>query len=578
MPSEPDPSDEGRFEPSPWQRPRLSLTARLAARLLRLQPRHGPRIAGQIRRDPLDLPRWALTLAILLTMLLFLALLVVFFLPAEARADDDKTADPQGINFDTPTKDWYKGPVRYLITKPEIKSYKTLADKEDRRNFIDWFWKRRDIVPDTPTNEFRDRFELRVHESTRMFSETTKPGWKTDMGKIYILVGPPDEINRDMVAKSHRGIVTWVYRSPPFPDLPPNTVVGFAKEASGEYMLSSSPSVDSDVARGLQFKREKILGDSRQIIYGRDPALLDQGMPFTQGPLETMLIYGRMQQLPPAEEALFQTFVETREFYGAIPLDSQAEFYKASDGTTYATLTVGIKTTSVQYRSKGGRDVPEVAVFGKLISREAEGETYSLAGDSSFAESRGNETAGLSDLLVFQATGSFKPGRYLVILGVQDKVSQKVASYRKEIVIPDYSGAALTLSSITLGGTMEPEDYVESSAKPFHLGKFLLVPQADRQFRKSNTLNIYFQIYNPRPDPTGGSPRLAVRYVFEARDDLGNFTPFATYAIPESQGQVQGYSVPLEKWPAGEFRVRVEVGDLVASTTATGEATFAIIP
>ena len=66
------------------------------ARLLRLRPRHGPRITGEQVRDGLMIPRWALTLAILLTMLLFLALLVLFFLPADARA-----SEADGINFDT---------------------------------------------------------------------------------------------------------------------------------------------------------------------------------------------------------------------------------------------------------------------------------------------------------------------------------------------------------------------------------------------------------------------------------------------------------------------------------------------
>ncbi len=160
--------------------------------------------------------------AILPSRLTSLTLLGVFAVlcclaPGAARAGAD------GINFDKPTKKWYQGPVRYIISKQEKKAYKALDTEVERAIFIDWFWERRDVVPDTPQNEFRDRFEKRVFETTRLFSFTTKPGWKTDMGKIYIMVGPPDDIVKDIMAKTHRGIITWIYRRPPFPDLPPNT-------------------------------------------------------------------------------------------------------------------------------------------------------------------------------------------------------------------------------------------------------------------------------------------------------------------------------------------------------------------
>src|SRR5260221_5199208 len=72
-----------------------SLTSMMAARLLRLRPQHGPRRTGQQVPDNLMIPRWALNLAILLMLLLFLALLVLFFLPTDAHA-----SKADGINFD----------------------------------------------------------------------------------------------------------------------------------------------------------------------------------------------------------------------------------------------------------------------------------------------------------------------------------------------------------------------------------------------------------------------------------------------------------------------------------------------
>ncbi len=541
------------------------------ARLLRLRPRFGPRITGGQVPDGLMIPRWALTLAILLTMLLFLALLVMFFLPADARA-----SEADGINFDKPTKDWYKGPVRYVITKLEIKAYKGLESEAERQNFIDWFWERRDIVQTTRENEWRDRFERRVLEATRMFSHTTKPGWKTDMGKIYILVGPPDEINSDLVAKTHRGIVTWVYRRPPFPDLAPNTVIAFAGDTSGEYVLSSNPTLDADVSRWLKLSEVKRTADDVIMREGHDPVLLNQGVPYSQTDLGTRMIFGRMQQLPPREEELFRSFVATKEYYGGIPLESRLDSYQATDGLTFITLTVGVKSSSVQYRSRRGKDLPDVSVFGKLISRTNPDEVVSLASDSSFAEDLANTQAGPDDLLVFQATAGLKPGRYQIVLGVEDKVSKKVAAFRKDVEVPDFASKTLTLSSITLAGRMTPTDYAASGGKPFYMGNFRVVPRPDAAFRTSEDLNIYFQIYNPVRDPGTGAPKLDVSYSFRSKQPDGTLKDFGAYSVKNSTGQVQGYSVPLAKWPPGDYEVAVTVKDDVAGASQSATAGFVV--
>jgi GWxTD domain-containing protein len=548
-----------------------SLSSFLMGRLLR-RPSHGPRPTGQRVRDGLEAPRWALTVALLLFLLLFMAFLILLFGPTPSEAS---TTD--GINFDRPSKDWYQGPVRYIISRQEVKAYKALETPAERATFIDWFGQRRDIDPAVPGNGFRERFEQRVYECTRKFTFTTMPGWKTDMGKIYILVGPPDEVISDTVAKTHRGTITWIYRRPPFPDLPPNTVVAFARDVTGEFRLSTSPTLDSDVARGLQWSRVKLDADQRLVTANRDPILLEAGAPLSQTQLESQMIYGRMQQLPPREEELFKTFVATKETYGmAIPMETRFDFYRGGDGLTYTTVTVGIKSSSVQFRSRGDKEIPDVGVFGKLVSREHPDESYPLSSDSAFSESPDNAEAGAGDLLIFQAVGGFKPGVYQAILGVEDRVSRKVSSVVRQVDIPDLSQPALSLSSITLAGSLEPTDYLSSTAKPFQIGKFRLSPRPDSIFSKRDELNVYFQVYNPATDSGTGKPKLDVLYTFRKRDAQGNFQDMGTYQVKDSLAQVHGYAVALERWPEGEYGLMVSVIDQVAKATVRSESSFTI--
>ena len=555
------------------RRPPISLSAFLIARLLRLRPSHGPRPMGQVRRDALDAPRWALTIGILLFLIVFLSLVILFLSAAPARAASD------GVNFDKPTKDWHQGPVRYIITKVEIKAYKALETEAERATFIDWFWQRRDIEPSTPQNEFRDRYESRVFDAQKKFISSATPGWKTDMGKIYILVGPPDEINSDVMGQSHRGTVTWVYRRPPFPDMQPNTVIGFARDVSGEFRLSINPTIDSDVARGLKFARTMITADGTTIRAGQtDPLLLAAGATLSGSQIETGMTYGRMQMLPPREEELFKSFVSSRESYGTtIPMETRFDFYRAGDDT-YTTVTVGIRSTAVQYRARGGREVPDVGVFGKLISKSNPDLSYPLSSESGFADSPENASAGVADLLIFQAVGAFKPGQYRAILGVEDRVSNKISSMVREIEVPDLTGGTLRLSSITIAGSMEPTDYATSTAKAFQIGKFKFIARPDAVFSKSEELDVYFQVYGPANDEATGKPKMDVLYTFRRRSEDGGYQDVGTYKVSDSPAQVQGYAVPLEKWPEGTYALTVTIFDKVAKTQATGDAIFIIRP
>jgi GWxTD domain-containing protein len=563
------------LDDAPRRRP-LSLSASWMARLLRLTPARGPRPTGQVRRDPLDAPRWALTLGILLFLIVFLTLVILIFAATPSQAGND------GINFDKPAKDWYQGPVRYIITKVEIKAYKALETDAERATFIDWFWQRRDIEPSTPQNEFRDRFEQRVLESQRKFISSATPGWKTDQGKIYIMVGPPDEINSDVMGQTNRGIITWVYRRPPFPDMPANTVIGFARDVSGEFRLSVNPTIDSDVARGLKFSKTMITADQTLIHAGAtDPALLAAGATLSQTQIETSMMYGRMQQLPPHEEELFKTFVSSRESYGTtIPMEMRFDYFRGvgtdAPDATYTTVTVGIRSTAVQYRVKEGQERPDVGVFGKLVNKEHPEESYPLSSEGGFAESPENSKAGVFETLIFQAVGAFKPGHYRAILGVEDRVSNKISSVVKEIEIPAFSGEGLKLSSLIVAGVLEPGDYATSTAKAFQMGKFRIIARPDATFDKSEELDLYFQVYGPANDPVTGKPKMDVLYGFRKRQDDGTYSDVGTYKVADSPAQVQGYAVPLEKWPEGTYAVTVIVIDKVAKTQAQGDAIFTI--
>ncbi len=103
----------------------------------------------------------------------------------------------------------------YIITNEERRAFLRLETDDERETFIDQFWKRRDPTPDTPENEFKEEHYRRIAQANLRFPTAQgKAGWKTDRGRIYIVYGPPDEIDdhSNVDAASAVPFIDWTYR------------------------------------------------------------------------------------------------------------------------------------------------------------------------------------------------------------------------------------------------------------------------------------------------------------------------------------------------------------------------------
>src|SRR6266849_2011135 len=90
-------------------------------------------------------------------------------------------------------KNWLDEDVTYIITPEERQAFLQLSTNEEREQFIEQFWLRRDPTPDSPENEFKEEHYRRIAYTNEHFSSGL-PGWKTDRGRIYIMWGPATEI------------------------------------------------------------------------------------------------------------------------------------------------------------------------------------------------------------------------------------------------------------------------------------------------------------------------------------------------------------------------------------------------
>lgn len=135
--------------------------------------------------------------------------------------------------------------VSYIITKAERTTFFKLTNDRDRDMFISLFWNLRDPTPGTETNEFKDEHIRRFQYANKYFKYSTpREGWRTDRGRIYIILGEPSSMNRFEVDSSIYPAQIWSYYGLKRPGLPPSFWIVFFQEGGlGEYKIYD-PSVD----------------------------------------------------------------------------------------------------------------------------------------------------------------------------------------------------------------------------------------------------------------------------------------------------------------------------------------------
>jgi len=103
-------------------------------------------------------------------------------------------AKPESAPLPKPFEKWLNEDVAYIVTKVEREAFLKLTSDAEREHFIEQFWQRRNPAPGTAENAFKEEYYRRIAFANQHF-QSSVPGWKTDRGRVYIVYGPPDEID-----------------------------------------------------------------------------------------------------------------------------------------------------------------------------------------------------------------------------------------------------------------------------------------------------------------------------------------------------------------------------------------------
>lgn len=102
--------------------------------------------------------------------------------------------------------------LKYIANSNEKKIFKDL-DAEGMKKFLVTFWKDRDPDPSTPLNEYKQTYYENIQIANNRFSGSFKEGWNTDRGRVLLMYGRPDEIERSPSSLSAKPYEVWHYYS-----------------------------------------------------------------------------------------------------------------------------------------------------------------------------------------------------------------------------------------------------------------------------------------------------------------------------------------------------------------------------
>lgn len=496
-------------------------------------------------------------------------------------------------------KKWLNEDVRWIITGEELQAFKQLSNDEERDNFIEQFWARRDPTPDTVENEFKEEHYRRIAYANEHYAAGI-PGWKTDRGRIYVVWGPPDEVeshpsggtyNREI---SEGGGTTstypferWRYRY--LEGIGNQVILEFVDQCMcNEYRLSMDPNEKDALANvpgagltqaeemGLANKSDRIAGGK----YGYDPFGMQNG----SKAFDNLELMAKINSAPPVKFKDLEEVVSHKISYNLMPFDVRTDFVRVTGDTVLVPVTVQLKNKDITYTLKEGVQHGAVNIFGRVTTMTGRvAQTFEDTVARDFSENMfERDVQGAS---VYWKALPLRPGRYRIDIVLKDVNGDRKGTWTRGIVVPEYAEDKLASSSLILADVMEKVAAKNVGAGVFVIGQTKVRPRVDgadgkpAAFKKGQRLNVWMQVYNLAADEKTKKPSASIEY--EVVNTQTNKSVLKATENTEDLGNV-GEQVTLEKSMAlaslepGLYKLSIKVNDNVSKQTINPSARFVV--
>ena len=501
-------------------------------------------------------------------------------------------------------KKWLNEDVAWIITDEERAAFKQLSNDEERDNFIEAFWQRRDPTPDTEENEYKEEHYRRIAYTNEHFAAGI-PGWKTDRGRIYIMYGPADEIDAHPSGGTYDrpmeegGGTTSTF---PFEDWRYRYLEGIGQEViiefvdtcmCGEYHMTLDRSEKDALLEtpnagltlyeqmGLSNKASRFSGGGLERLgAGPDSSSLQSKQ------FDRLEQFAKLQAPPPVKFKDLEEIVNTKIITNLMPFDVRSDFVKVTGDTVLVPITVQMKYRDITFANKDGVQRGTVNIFGRVTTLTGKVvQTFEDTAQVDVPAELLPRTAENSS--VYWKALPLRPGRYKIEIAVKDVNGDRKGVWSRGVVVPEFSDDKLSTSSLIVADQMEAVPTKDVSTGNFVIGLTKVRPRvapADGKpalFKKSRDqkVNFWMQVYNLGVDEK--THKASATFEFNIVNMATNKPVVQKTESTDQMGNV-GEQVTLQKSIAsanlqpGIYRIQIKVNDNVSKQTVDPSATFAV--
>jgi GWxTD domain-containing protein len=498
---------------------------------------------------------------------------------------------------------WLDEDVRWIITDEERSAFMQLSNDEERDQFIEAFWQRRDPTPDTEENEFKEEHYRRIAYANEHFAAGI-PGWKSDRGRIYIVYGPADEIESHPSGGSYERPMDegggetstfpfeqWRYRY--IEGIGQEVIIEFVDSCMcGDYHMTIDRS-EKDALKytpnagltlyeqmGMSNKADRFNGGGMEQL-GRSPFNQDlQSKEFDR--LEQ---WAKIQAAPPVKFKDLEEVVSHKISVNLMPFDVRADFVKVTSDTVLVPVTIQIKNRDITFQNKDGVERGTVNIFGRVTTLTGKiVQTFEDTVQVDVPPELLPRTTENSSVYWKALPLRISQNRYRLDVVVKDVNGDRTGSWEHAIVIPDFSEDKLSSSTLIIADVMEPVATKNVGTGNFVIGTTKVRPRVAPSngqpilFKRNQKLNFWMQVYNLSVDDKTHKPSATFEYNVT---DANNRAVIHTVESTATMGNV-GDQVTLQKTLSaanlqpGLYKIEIKVNDNLSKQTVDPTATFAV--
>jgi GWxTD domain-containing protein len=494
--------------------------------------------------------------------------------------------------MESPYKKWLTEEVPYIITDEERVAFRKLSTDEEREQFIEQFWERRNPNPGSPENEFKEEYYRRIAYANERFASGI-PGWKTDRGRIYIMYGPADEVESHpsggtYIRPPEEGggmtntypFETWRYRY--IDGIGTNVILEFVDPTmTGEYRMTMDPGEKDALLHvpnagltqlemmGMASKADRFSRGDGMTTGTPLGGLTERYNEFTR-----LDLYARIWKPPAVKFNDLRAVVTTRISAQLLPFDVRTDFIRVTEESVLTPITIQVANRDLQFENKEGVMHAVLDIFGQISSLG--GRIITTFEDAVVLDVPQNEfDRYVNKKSVYQKVLPLRPGRYKLSAVVKDDINGHMGSMELAFQVPRFDEEQLANSSLILADLIQALPTSQVGSGPFVIGGTKVRPSVNQQFTRDQKLGIYMQVYNLGLDPETRRPSADIEYeiIKDGKPLLTHKEDAAKLERASEQITLQKM-MPLNALPPGKYTVQIKVTDNVKKQSVAPTATF----